>query len=725
MFLSVTVYFGIRTETVMKSLYENAAGEFIGEVKKKGAISLHDYEKFIEIMGVGGTLFDIDFEHRYKVLEPEYRFRTLEEIIDEQNRNYTGPNEYRYREVITERPHVDDPINDGNLNTETNESILEKAQDTPADPNHAHDENCYIGHKHLGEPFFIHTHKHDYTCVEFVSVWYADYTCMDCGIRNHRFVASYYWDETTRSVKIGMYNSGSSSCMNCGSLRVTNYKDIKGYNYSCGYAIDIDGDGYDDPVGYTNTYQYKKPYPPPRTITTKQTYIYGCYKYHEEGYIPVYYYYSGIPFYYNSDLYTLLNNGLNSFCRIPEIFEIEYRWGSGSTEYVTLYFRPSKQPDGTFIVYCSGGSNVNIYESFPAVDVAKFDRLCRDSYQMYIYLRDNITRKTIPGGGSVSPKNLYGTNIICDEANHNTWNTTCGKEEDGTLDCNHIITSLIPTHDTQTVYINDPLISTAIATFKDGSTKTVVCTTSFSTSNIVKDQDVTLTYNYSIDGKNYSNTCNIKVTVIPRNKTCEKGHTYNLNNDGSDPGCPYCKAWIESLQVIRPATTPIIITIGTTLQENGVTLLATYMDGHTEEVTSGYIDNLDKNYLGTMHVTIGYKGASITVTVITVRAKMTCDICGYEYELYPDGTNPGCPRCIQKTPVFTGNIMEYDHINHNEEILKILYDRGVYSFNIDDVFNISIKNKTSNIAGMLLKKIYPSLSDRWFWISKNEYILKR
>ena len=102
-----------------------------------------------------------------------------------------------------------------------------------------------------------------------------------------------------------------------------------------------------------------------------------------------------------------------------------------------------------------------------------------------------------------------------------------------------------------------------------------------------------------------------------------------------------------------------------------------------------------------------------------------CDICGYEYDLYPDGTNPGCPNCIQKIPVFTGNIMEYEHINHTEEILETLYDREEYILNIDDIFTVSVKNKTSNIARMLLRKIYPSISDRWFIINKSEYILKR
>ena len=100
-------------------------------------------------MGIGNNLLNITYEHKYKVLEPEYRIRNLEEIIEEQNKAYQGSNIYHYREVVTEKPQVDDPINNANLNIETNESILEKAKDIPADPNHRHNDECYLGTKHV------------------------------------------------------------------------------------------------------------------------------------------------------------------------------------------------------------------------------------------------------------------------------------------------------------------------------------------------------------------------------------------------------------------------------------------------------------------------------------------------------------------------------------------------------------------------------------------------
>ena len=162
------------------------------------------------------------------------------------------------------------------------------------------------------------------------------------------------------------------------------------------------------------------------------------------------------------------------------------------------------------------------------------------------------------------------------------------------------------------------------------------------------------------------------------------------------------------------------ITIGTTLPDNGVTLLATYFDGHTETVSSGYIDNLDSQYFGTKLVTIGYKGKTVQLMITTVCTKMICDICGFEYDLYPDGTNPGCPRCIQKTPVFTGNVIRYDEAVYTEEILNKIYTDGEYRINMDETFTISVNNMSNNIARNFLNKLFPSLSDRWFSLCESE-----
>jgi hypothetical protein len=293
----------------------------------------------------------------------------------------------------------------------------------------------------------------------------------------------------------------------------------------------------------------------------------------------------------------------------------------------------------------------------------------------------------------------------------------CGQSS--VLACDKKVVSIVPTHPVQSVYTNEALITTVIATCVDGSTRTVLASTAFSTTHTVTGQTVALTY-ADFTGKTF--TCNIVVNVVPRNRVCANGHRYNLSHDGSDPGCPFCKNYIANIRMIHPATSTLTITIGTSLQENGIILLVTYMDGHTETITDGYIDNLDKQYLGTKMVTIGYKGAGMQILVTTVCAKMTCDICGFIYDLYPDGTNPGCARCISKTPVFTGNVNGYDAINYTEEILEKLYQDGIYKLNSDNTITVSIQNKSSTLARNMLRKVFPSLTNKWLYLKNSENI---
>ncbi|MDD4112812.1 MAG: hypothetical protein PHC56_07245 [Herbinix sp.] len=764
MFVSVSVYFGLRTESVIKSMYEGMTEEFVVDVKKNGLLTLDDYENYMERMGTGNSLFNISLEHRYKIYEPEYRFKTLEEILEDQKNAYTGSNDYYYREVKTERPNVEDPINDGNINTETNESVLAKAVNSPADPNHIHDENCYGGHKHIGSKSFTHIHAHKAgECREYISCTIMEVNCNNCGA--HYFPAGYYyWDDNSNSKQMSYADfSGTNECKECSSRNVNCTEPMNYYAYSCGYNNSYmygDPEGVDITIPYNVEYEYERSDPQGRL---GGTYTSGCYVYHQTKSVFDNFKYDD---FYGHILHGSILSGMykmmytdrfNGYCEIPLYYTIglsdrnTYEYGdgfSGPASYNTipslccLTYKAYKDENGTlrfaFTGYNASGIGGTDNPGFPDNITANQFAAMKESQLnnlFYNVLDINYYEQYQYNNGIVFHANCLNSNIGTEEYidicgfDHslgvNRWITTCGYEEDNAIDCNGIIDSLVSTHSEQKVYINDPLITTAIATYRDGSKKTVICSTDFSTSVVENDKSITLEYSYIIDNHTYTKTCTINVTVIPRNKTCTEGHIYNVNNDGSDPGCPYCREWIHSLRVINPTTSPIVITIGTTLQDNNVRLLAAYMDGHTEEVTSGYIDNLDIGYLGTKPVTIGYKGASVTVMVTTVCATMTCDICGYVYNLYSDGTNPGCPRCIQKIPVFTGNIMEYEHINHTEEILDMLYGKKKYIFNVDDSFGVNVSNKSSTIARKLLRKIYPSLSDKWLKIEKMEHIMSK
>jgi hypothetical protein len=131
------------------------------------------------------------------------------------------------------------------------------------------------------------------------------------------------------------------------------------------------------------------------------------------------------------------------------------------------------------------------------------------------------------------------------------------------------------------------------------------------------------------------------------------------------------------------------------LEAEGVGLLAIYLDGHMEYIYSGYVDNLDPDYVGTQMVSIGYKGLKTTLQVEIFRNKRKCDVCGLFYNLYIDDTDPGCPYCKARVPVFTGNVMHYCKAFYEDEIITELYEgAGTYYFRHGD--GLSVKAHSRN-----------------------------
>lgn len=716
-FAGVFIYFGLRNETVVKTLGTQSTKEFMTDIKEHGYFTLEEYENYMEQLSMTNSIYNVEFEHSYKIIEPEYRLRTIQEIIDAQNASYGGDNHYTYHEVNTHKPEVYDPVNEGNLNTETNESVLAKALNTPPDPNHIHTEECYEGHRHSNPAnnMFIHNHKHS-NCQEYIKAQYVFGTCTSCNTEYNTSAA--YWSWVNGLVFEGNYNT--YNCTNCGYSGIKKSSYYYDYGYSCYYNKDLDGDGFDDKVGYTIAYDYLSTVP---QNEFRGNYTSGCYKYHKENAFPTYGY---LNLYYNdSDVYRLFYSAteISKYCTIPRIFSFGVGDDSLYQDYQVTY-TAFIDTDGVVKLRYSGWTKSYYYPgNFPQVitfqQVSDYGltswRVCHFIEKYTGYTIDDDTY-------DYSVNNFYDILDICPETQFNKWVLACGQDQNETDECNQVVMSISATHPNQTVAVGDPLITTVIATYQDGSTKTVVASTNFSTASICQNEDVTLTYQYTVSGKTYSKTCNITVSVVLRSKICTRGHTYNLNANGNDPGCPYCREWVGRIEFIYPIDFPFVITIGTTLKQNGVKLLVTYLDGHNEEITDGYMDNLDMSYLGSMIVTIGYKGKTIQFPVITEPAKMLCDICGYLYNLYPDGTDPGCPRCISKIPVFTGNILEYEETEYTDRILEELFLNEKYEFNKQDLFTISIQNKTNLSARMLLQKFIPGLSDRWLNLKISERI---
>lgn len=716
MFLIPALYFNLKKDAVIQINADRMTTEFVETVAADGYITREMYEKYLERLAGTGKLYDIELIHEQTAFEPEYKLRSSAEVIEEDEGLWTGTNEYFAPEVVTEIPAVSDPISTGSLNMETNESVMAKAKDTPADPNHVHTGECYTGHRHEGDPTFIHTHQHTPACIRFRDLLFADVTCRDCGVTSHKLVASWYWEEESNSVKVGMMFSVNSECWDCGSFN-TSTVTKEGYEYSCGYNVDLDQDGfYDDSVGTTRAYQYTSNVP--QDIQGKMTVVKECYKYHQHGLLT--YYPQGLTYRYishndtngpDNPILQIRNAGsLRNFCYLPRDFSLRLVDVDYDQLYVDVNYHTEILPDGTerFVFVSArktyGASRIDF--TLPNLTTTQFCNLY-STYGLIDFISPYINLKDVNDVPWALDITCSGGIALCDETEG--WQVICGLEESNNIACTQLVKNLVPTHPTQTVYTGDPLITTAVATFADGSTKTVVCTSSFSTAGIVKNQTTMLTYTYRIGTISYLKSCSITVTVIPRNKTCVNGHTYNLNADGSDPACPYCRNWLRSLAVLVPSIGSLTMyrNPSGSLKTEGVGLIAVYLDGHTEYVFSDYIDNLDPDYVGTQTVTIGYKGLTTSLTVTVVRNRTKCNVCGLYYDLHMDDSDPGCPYCKAKVPVFTGHVKQYTSASYRDEITKELFDgSGIYYFRRGDVFTVEAKSRKSALEVSLIGRLF-------------------
>ncbi|HWT27638.1 MAG TPA: hypothetical protein VN131_06835, partial [Mobilitalea sp.] len=734
LFLFPLLYFGLKQDALIQSKVKIDTTEFVDDIRSKGYLTKQMYDNYLEKLSKTNLLYNITLEHNQSIYEPEYRFRTPEEIIEEQNGAFTGTNVYHYFPVSTEIPAVTDPIDNKGLtmNSETNESILANGAQTPALPGHVHDSSCYAGHVHTGNQYFVHTHAHTYSCIHYLGRVFYNVKCNSCGQTYLYLAVSYYRDPSTGQIYTMYINlSGIYNCVYCNSTNLkATQKDE--YAYSCDYNIDKDGDGFYDEIPNGVAQQYIRSAPQEKR---KETFTSGCYTYHESNdysdYLK-YTQYGGVILNMPEVLNMLFQSNFVGFCSIPLTYTIKYYSDDNDINscyryivYNAVYSKATDTVEFRYSYYWDYSDNpwcMNPNPGFPNTLTVNQLRNLNSKAGFNDFWGKATGHYWSEGLWAITRITFTGTLSTCDY-NHsqaNRWVATCGQVENKTLVCSQKVKSIVPTNPVQAVYVGENLITTAIATFLDGSTKTVLCTTSFTSAVPVTNQTVTLTYT---DSTSHSATCTIKVTVIPKFKKCVNGHTYNLNVDGSDPGCPFCHAWLRSLAIDHPATGSISIYRGTTLPQNGVILLAIYMDGHTEYVDKDYVDNHDKFYVGSQNVTLSYKGKNVQLIVINKRNIIQCPICHRFYELYPDDTNPGCPYCAAKTPIFTGKVMEYDDKRYTDAILNKLYDgSGIYRFNDKDYLNIKVVNRNKSWGEGLLSIVYKNLAGNNIDITYGGYI---
>lgn len=567
MILFPLLYFGFQSDKITENVTQMNTSNFVDNVSEHGMLTDTMYQVYLTRLSSTNLVYEIEMEHEHLIYEPEYRFKTAEEIKEEQNSAYTGSNDYTYEEVISDKPEVNEEVEEGIVNSETNESVLASSVDIPANPYHVHTDACYAGTKH------VHTGSSSSGTGCYAGGKVTEVSRECGGYFVGRFITTYYYE-------------GSYWCSSCGGglSWISSTQDVGTQTRQC------------HTCGASNTIS--------STSSFRQWY------------------------------------GNCTGCSASSVSSIDY---SGTKHTWT---------ERTYLLNC--GKTTGKY----------YDESGREVVHM----------------------------------------------------CNLIIVSILATHPVQTKYQGQALITTARATYLDGSTKVIICSTDFDTNTLCNSRTISIYYiGYNSTKTTGRFTTNIVVTILPRTSLCTYGHIYRLNGDGSDPSCPYCKAWVKNLSIVEPSSRKLTITKGTSLWENGVVLIAIYFDGRSEYVHTGYLDNLDPVYVGIQNVTIGFKGKYVYLQVTSKPKQMLCDICGKYYDLYPDDTDPGCTYCKALIPVFTGKILTYYETYKEEEILEVMEREGVYLFSRGDLFTVKVQSKTHTLGGKLLRMVYlRSLQDDVF-----------
>ena len=176
------------------------------------------------------------------------------------------------------------------------------------------------------------------------------------------------------------------------------------------------------------------------------------------------------------------------------------------------------------------------------------------------------------------------------------------------------------------------------AVYKDGHKQVVEGWLSDFQPNILGTQSVTITYG----------RCDIQL-LVTNNPTvvCPVcGQSYELNEDGSNPGCPHCAEQVVS---ITASPTEVRVRYGESLS---IQVMATYQDGHSARITD-YTTNFDNHQEGMQIVSIYHKGFSTTITVEVIRHMEICPICNQTYD--PIEQPVGCPECRKALISFTAH----------------------------------------------------------------------
>lgn len=233
-------------------------------------------------------------------------------------------------------------------------------------------------------------------------------------------------------------------------------------------------------------------------------------------------------------------------------------------------------------------------------------------------------------------------------------------ENEFSADNENILTSLTVSPDSQEIQKYTLPLFTVKANYSDGSHKLLD-----SSEYIVSDFDAARTgiqyVTVSYTENDITASAVVNVTVTPVQRECLYCHnTYELNDDDTDPGCPYCKNIITGIEV-----TPdyLEITQGEALPIN---VVAVYDNGLKENV-SGWTSSYNPEKTGLQTVTVEYGGYAQDITVWVKAKLIVCAACGTEYPASYDS----CPACAARVVSIKADPEEITFMQYDSILLEV------------------------------------------------------
>lgn len=678
MFLCVIIYFSFKDTELERINAEKYVNDLSGQIEATGVLTEEQWNTFLELLDGTNVRYDISLEHRYEVKAPEYRLRTVEEIIRSQNQAYTGSGAVE--------------------TTDTNQSVIESYVPIDASPDHVHTSECYLGHRHGDNYYTSYIHHHTDECLytgntdvlidikivysssSNVRTGYPETYTSSLGTTYYAYCheckellyecsfgggASYYGSSFGWNHKVCNQPEAKTSIPPDAELgSYTNWLSEQAIGKS-EWVVDEDESGYTfTPID--DKYSYREEY----SRTSKHIKAEGI-RFTLEKF-PYTQYYKGCTT-DNCMKQSKTTTYSCGFTEGQEIKELHECHEVVVSDYPMVDIEMECE-DGS-ILYDRGGAP--IYHKHVKICCAECGRVLLEYHQYYASLCDfetNVSGTNIEGATIYTVEEVAKNNQVVTGKEWNDYLNSCeGTETEISLADYHGSSNYIGTYATK------------------------VCKNiEFTLSGFLYSRPFTgcscgaLTYGSHIEydcglEQDEETICNHMVDLmVPTN----------------------------AKQVVRRGS-GIVTTAIVTMKDGSTNIVVCSATGYDPTKIGDQTVKLSYQY------TVGNQTYKLQSDIeVSVFGKITCSICGFEYELYPDGSDPGCPNCISKTPIFTENILVYEEKKYTNEILETIEQHGFYKLRKNDSLQIKLESKKKTVSNILLNKLFQNRSLNRIYIER-------